>query len=70
MNLCWEPVVKKAASKVPGGLNESVKPAPIILFQSLVRFSQLDKMKGLRKRFAPETSAAVQLGAGQNCARK
>lgn len=49
---------------VSGGLNESTKPALIILFQNIVGFSQLDKMKDLRKCFTPETSAAVQLGAG------
>lgn len=45
-------------------------PAPIILLQNIVGFSQLDKMKDLRKCFTPETSAAVQLGADQNSARK
>lgn len=70
MKLRWEPLVKKAANRVSGGLNESMKPAPIILSQNTVGFSQLVKMKGFRKCFTPETSAAVQLGADQNSARK
>lgn len=70
MKLHWDPLIKEAVSRVSSGLNESMKPAPIILFQNMVGFSQLDKMKGLRKCFTPETSAAVQLGADQNSARK
>lgn len=70
IKLCWASLAKQAASRVSGSLNESMKPAPIILFQNIVGFSQLDKMKGLRKCFSPETLAAVELGADKNNAQK
>lgn len=70
MKPSWEHLIKKATSRVSGGPNEPMMPATITLFRNIVGFSQLDNVKGSRKCFPPETSAAVQLGADQNSTRK
>lgn len=70
MKPCGDHLIKKAASRVSGGPNESMMPAMITLFRNIVGFSQLDNVKGSRKCFPPETSAAVRLGADQNSTRK